>query len=77
MSDREMVGILYNDKDYKTYLAGLGYKRDNLYISIRYQKRFGGRESDYPMARYTQVDFVLSQTLNFQKLKKGHIIYVE
>ena len=76
-SDRELLGILYNEHDFNNYIVGLGYKSKDVYVSLRFQKRMGGELNEYPLAKFTQINFVVARTLSFQKLKKGHIIYVE
>ena len=77
LSDTEMYGVLYNEFNYASVILGAGYKRKNNSYSIRYSQRFGGNLSEYPLARYFQLDLNYSKTLNFQRLKKGYHLYLD
>ena len=77
LTDTEMYNIIYNEYNYFSAIAGLGYKRNNSYYSVRFIKRVGGDLSKYPIGRFLQVDFVYSKLLNFQKLKKGYHLYLD
>ncbi len=77
ISDKEMYGVLYNENNYYSYIVGVGLKVKDKYSSIRMVKRFGGDLNLYPEADYVQIEWVLSRTLNFQKLRKGHVIYTD
>ena len=77
IADTEMYDVLYNEFSYWSYVAGIGYKRNDSYWSIRCHQRLNNKPEEMPLARYFQADLVYTRTLNFQKLRKGHIIYTD
>ncbi|MDH5397914.1 MAG: hypothetical protein OEX02_07200 [Cyclobacteriaceae bacterium] len=77
LAKSELYGVMYNEHDYFSYIAGLGLKNKNKYTSLRLVKRFGGNKALYPQARFYSVELARTVILNFQKLKKGHVIYIE
>ncbi len=77
-TQQEMYGTLYNEQSvYKKFILGIGMKKNDRYVSIRYSQRFLATQNQLPSARMYQVDFVLAKMLNFQKLRKGYKIYLE
>jgi hypothetical protein len=77
ISDYEMYEILYtNNFNQFNAIAGLGYKYLDSYTSFRISQPISSR-TNRPLANYLRVDAVHARTLNFQKLRKGHKIYVE
>jgi hypothetical protein len=78
ISEYEMYGIIYtNKRTWFNGLFGIGYKVNDRYYTLRYSQRMFGNLEDYPLAKFYQLDFMVSQTLNFQKLKKGYKIYLD
>ncbi len=78
ISDYEMYGILYtNKRTWMNGIVGVGYKVNDRYYTLRYTQRILGKPEDYPLAKISQFDLMVSQTLNFQKLKKGYKIYLD
>jgi hypothetical protein len=78
LSRNEMYGILYTNRDnYWNAILGAGYKHNERYWGVRYIQQLTTDAEALPLARYYQVQVVVSQMLNFQKLKKGHKIYIE
>lgn len=77
ISDYEMYKTLYSNNLNKiNTLIGLGYKYNDTYTSLRYTHQLSN-DTNNPLAKYFRIDAVHARTLNFQKLKKGHKIYVE
>lgn len=77
ISENELYGTLYNNtQHYLNAITGLGYKKDNWFLSIRYNKRMAKREK-LPLARFEQIELTLSRVISFQKLRKGYHIYME
>jgi hypothetical protein len=77
ISDYEMYEILYtNDINQLNSIIGLGFKYRDTYSSIRYTLPLTSSTTQ-PLANYFRLDATHSRTLNFQKLRKGHKIYVE
>ena len=78
LSPNEMYGALYtNNYTYFNGLAGLGWKWNDTYLSARFSKSLFTNTIDSPSATFYQLDLVLSKLLNFQKMKKGYIIFLE
>jgi hypothetical protein len=78
VSDYEMNGILYNDiNNYFNYVAGVGFTKGNSQFKLRYSNRMFAKEGDLPLASFQQFDFVFNQLLTFQKLRKGHKLFLE
>lgn len=77
LADTEMYGVIYNEWNYASLIAGVGLKKNNNYYSVRYTQRLNIATEKFPMAKFFQFDVVWSKSLNFQKLKKGYHIYLE
>lgn len=77
LSENELYGTLYNNNPhYVRAIGGLGYKKDDWYLGLRYYKRLAQNER-LPLARYHQIEVTLSKMISFQKLRKGYHIYME
>jgi hypothetical protein len=75
---KEMYGTLYNEESlYKKAIVGIGVKKNDRYVSLRYSQRILASASELPTARMYQLDLVWAKMLNFQKLRKGYKIYLE
>jgi hypothetical protein len=78
LSDNELVNTIYTEQFLHYHLiTGLGWKLNNNYISLRNNVRFLGKQSDYPLARFFELNAVYTRLLTFQKLKRGYHLYLE
>ncbi len=78
LSDNELVNTVYTEQFLHYHLlTGLGWKWNNNYVSLRNNARFLGKQTDYPLARFIELNLVYTRLLTFQKLKRGYHLYME
>jgi hypothetical protein len=78
ISDYEMYGITYTNKQsWFNVVAGLGFKINDHFYTLRYSQRIFGNKEEYPIAQFNQLELLYSRVLNFQKLRKGYKIYLD
>lgn len=76
ISDYELYNIMYDEHNYWEYMFGFGWKGNNSWLSVRFNNRLPWTAHDI-QADIWNIEWTFSQYLNFQKLKKGHKLYIE
>lgn len=77
ITEYEMYQVLYNEHNFLTFNAGIGWKYDNSYTTLELNRRFGFDESKFPQARYLNINLSFIKFLNFQNLHRGYKIYLD
>jgi hypothetical protein len=78
LSNNEFYEILYKQNPHHLgVILGLGYKYNNQFLSMRHTIPIYYNITDKPQASFFSIEALYAITLNFQKVKKGHKIYVQ